>query len=61
MRESRLGRMSTLLVLALVSTVFVAPIAWMVASSLKPQEEVTTADFSLLPKEPSADALKKLQ
>ncbi len=53
MRESRLGRMSPLLVLALVSTVFVAPIAWMVASSLKPQEEVTTADFSLLPKEPS--------
>ena len=40
-------------VLAVVGTMFIMPLVWMISTSLKPQEEITTASFSLLPKDPS--------
>ena len=53
MNESRLARWSALLVLALVATAFALPLVWMVTTSLKPQEDVTTAATAVLPKHPA--------
>ncbi|MBN2445171.1 MAG: carbohydrate ABC transporter permease [Phycisphaerae bacterium] len=39
--------------MALVSVLWIAPLVWMVATSFKPQDEVTTGEFRLLPDEPS--------
>ncbi len=38
---------------AIVAVAFVTPLVWMIATSLKPQEEISTAGLSLLPDEPS--------
>lgn len=40
-------------VLILVAVAYVTPLIWMVATSLKPQEDVTTAGLALLPQEPA--------
>lgn len=53
MRATTLGRYSALLVLGVVAAAFVMPLVWMVSTSLKPQEEVTTAGMKLLPKDGS--------
>lgn len=39
-------------VLILVAAAFATPLVWMLATSLKPQEDVTTASLALLPQEP---------
>ena len=53
MKASFLARLAALLVLALVCALFVMPLVWMVATSFKPQEDVSTAGTALLPKEPA--------
>jgi multiple sugar transport system permease protein len=53
MKASFLARTAALLVLALVCALFVMPLVWMVATSIKPQEDVSTAGTALLPKEPA--------
>ncbi len=42
-----------LLVLIMVSVAFVTPLIWMISTSLKPQEEVTTTGIALLPEKPA--------
>lgn len=42
-----------LLLLMLVSVAWVMPLVWMVATSVKPQDEITTGEFQLLPDEPA--------
>lgn len=51
MNDSRLIRYTTFLALALVGSIWLAPLAWMISTSLKPQEEATTARLSPLPKD----------
>jgi multiple sugar transport system permease protein len=54
MKDSLLTRVIALLVLAAICAVFVMPLVWMVATSLKPQEEISTTKLTLLPKEPAS-------
>ena len=49
MKERPLARVLALLILAVVGLSFLMPLVWMISTSLKPQEEVTTAGFKLLP------------
>jgi multiple sugar transport system permease protein len=53
MREGVLGRYAALVVLAIVGMAFIMPLVWMVSTSLKPQEEITTAGVSFLPEDVS--------
>lgn len=48
-----LTRWLAFVVLASVSVVFAAPVVWMVGTSLKPQEEISTTGATLLPRDPS--------
>ncbi len=45
-------RTIALVVLIAVSAIFVLPLVWMVSTSLKPQEEVSTERLALLPNDP---------
>jgi multiple sugar transport system permease protein len=54
MKESPLMRVAALLILAAVGTMFVMPLVWMVATSLKPQEEISTTKLTLLPQDPAS-------
>jgi multiple sugar transport system permease protein len=40
-------------VLAIVSILFAAPVVWMISTSLKPQEEISTTGATLLPRDPA--------
>jgi multiple sugar transport system permease protein len=42
-----------LVLLMVVSLAWVLPLVWMVGTSIKPQEELTTAEFRFLPEEPA--------
>jgi len=50
MMDSLLSRIVATLVLLLICAIFIAPLVWMVSTSIKPQEDITTASGSLLPK-----------
>jgi len=50
MKSSRIARGIALAVLVAVSAAFAAPLLWMVGTSLKPQEDISTARLTLLPK-----------
>ena len=52
MKESLLARYLALAVIAMFAAVFMMPLVWMISTSLKPQEEVTTAKLAPLPKQP---------
>lgn len=53
MRDHPASRYAALIVLAAVGAVFLAPLVWMISTSVKPQEEVTTTGISLLPADPT--------
>jgi multiple sugar transport system permease protein len=46
-------RALALLVLIAVSASFLLPLVWMVSTSLKPQEDISTQSLTLLPREPA--------
>jgi multiple sugar transport system permease protein len=46
-------RLIALVILAAVGALFVMPLVWMVATSLKPQEEISTTALTFLPKDPA--------
>jgi len=52
MMERRRSRYLATVALALIAFVYVMPLVWMVSTSLKPQEDVSTTGISLLPEEP---------
>jgi len=49
MKESLLSRIVALVLLAAVGFVFIMPLVWMVSTSLKPQEEISTTKLEFLP------------
>jgi multiple sugar transport system permease protein len=49
MKESRLARVVALVLLAAVGFVFIMPLVWMVSTSLKPQEEISTTKLEFVP------------
>lgn len=53
MKQSQPMCILVLLVLIMVSVAFVTPLIWMISTSLKPQEEVTTTGIALLPEKPA--------
>lgn len=53
MTAGRNGAWWRLLLLMAVSVAWIMPLIWMVSSSVKPQEEITTGEFQLLPDEPA--------
>ena len=56
MRESLFMRGLALVLLAAVCAAFVMPLIWMVATSLKPQEEISTTELTFLPQNPGKTA-----
>ncbi len=52
MIERRRGRYLATIALAGIAFVYVMPLVWMVSTSLKPQEDISTTGLSLLPEEP---------
>lgn len=53
MSRNSLANWARAVLLAIVGGLWVAPLVWMVGTSVKPQEEVTTGQFQLLPREPA--------
>jgi len=47
------GRHIATVLLAVIAFVYVTPLIWMVATSLKPQEDISTTGLSLLPDDPA--------
>lgn len=52
MKTQHSGNWWRVLLLLAVSVAWVMPLVWMVGTSIKPGEEVTTGEFQLLPNEP---------
>ncbi|MCP4248898.1 MAG: carbohydrate ABC transporter permease [bacterium] len=53
MRSGTWSRPAVFLFVVLAAFVFALPLVWMVATSLKPQDELTTTGLALLPEDPS--------
>ncbi|MGH3355142.1 MAG: carbohydrate ABC transporter permease [Nocardioidaceae bacterium] len=54
------GRVLTYLWLALLSVLFVAPLVWMVSTSLRSRTEMASRDLDLLPREPTFEAYERI-
>ncbi|HEX2175079.1 MAG TPA: carbohydrate ABC transporter permease [Nocardioidaceae bacterium] len=54
------GRTGTYLWLGLLSVLFVAPLVWMVSTSLKSPTEMAARDINLLPREPTLESYEKI-
>jgi multiple sugar transport system permease protein len=59
MRETR-SRAGTYLWLGLLGILFLAPLAWMVSTSLKSPDEMANPDLNLLPREPTLESYEKI-
>jgi multiple sugar transport system permease protein len=53
-------RAGTYLWLGLLGIIFVAPLAWMVSTSLKSPDEMANPDLNLLPREPTLESYEKI-
>jgi len=53
MRRSTLSRAVATAVVSVISLCYLLPLAWMIGTSLKPQEDVSTTGLSLLPEHPA--------
>ncbi|HEX2142162.1 MAG TPA: carbohydrate ABC transporter permease [Candidatus Limnocylindria bacterium] len=53
-------RAGTYLWLGLLGIIFVAPLAWMVSTSLKSPNEMANPDLNLLPREPTLESYEKI-